>query len=137
MLDTTPKSGPYILTRANGKPWFTEKADDELGAAWRERMIASGLHDENYLAKAKNDPELKGVRLHFNDLRGTAVTLLAEAGCTIPEIVSITGHTLKSATTILEKYMARTRTLSDAAILKFENAPAADFANRLQTAETA
>jgi hypothetical protein len=82
-----------------------------------------------------NDPELKGVRLHFNDLRGTAVTLLAESGATIPEIVSITGHTLKSANAILEKYMARTRTLSDAAILKFENSPAAGFANRLQTSE--
>ncbi len=76
-----------------------------------------------------------GECLHFNDLRGTAVTLLAEAGCTIPEIVSITGHTLQSAHRILEKYMARTKAISDAAILKFENAPATSFANRLQTGQ--
>jgi hypothetical protein len=67
------------------------------------------------------------------DLRGTAVTLLAEAGCTVPEIVSITGHTLQSATRILEKYLARTKAISDAAIFKFENAQATDFANQLQT----
>jgi hypothetical protein len=48
-------------------------------------------------------------------------------------VVSITGHTLKSAYQILEKYLSRTQTLSDAAILKFENAKATDFANRLQT----
>ena len=34
----------------------------------------------------------------FNDQRGTAVTLLSEAGATIPQICSITGDTLQSAT---------------------------------------
>lgn len=36
--------------------------------------------------------------LRFNDQRGTAVTLLSEAGATIPQICSITRHTLQSAT---------------------------------------
>jgi hypothetical protein len=35
------------------------------------------------------------VELHFHDIRGTTITMLAEAGCTLPEIVSITGHTLR------------------------------------------
>jgi hypothetical protein len=96
----------------------------ELGSSWRERMEAAKMYRDDYLFETRSDPELKGKRLHFNDLRGTAVTLLAEAGCTIPEIVSITGHTLASATQILEKYMARTKTLSDAAMSKFENASA-------------
>ncbi len=38
--------------------------------------------------------------LHFHDLRGTAVTMLAEAGCTTPQIAAITGHSLKTVTTI-------------------------------------
>ena len=59
--------------------------------------------------------------------------MLAQAGCTIPEIVSITRRTMESTTKILEKYLARTQSLSDATILKFENATATDFANRLQT----
>ncbi len=33
--------------------------------------------------------------LHFNDLRGTAVTRLALSGATEAEIATITGHTLK------------------------------------------
>lgn len=122
MLDGAPKSGLFILTREDQRPWHTQKDDKALGKAWRAHMIEAGLYS--------SDPS---ERLHFNDLRGTAVTLLAEAGCTIPEIVAITGHSLTSASKILEKYLARTKTLSDAAIIKFENAPATGFANRLQT----
>jgi hypothetical protein len=36
--------------------------------------------------------------------------------CTIEQVVSIAGHTLKSATEILEKYLSQTRAFSDAAI---------------------
>ena len=62
-----------------------------------------------------------------------AVTLLSEAGNGIPQICAVTGHTLQSATRILEKYLAMTPALSKAAILAFENSPATAFANRLQT----
>ncbi len=40
------------------------------------------------------------------DLRATAVTWLALAGATIPEICAITGHSLKTATEILKHYLA-------------------------------
>jgi hypothetical protein len=68
--------------------------------------------------------------LHFHDIRGTTVTMLAEAGCTLPEIVSITGHTLRSAQEILDKYLARTSRLAESAIAKFENVLETDFAKR-------
>lgn len=71
--------------------------------------------------------------LHFHDLRGTAVTLLSAAGCTIPQICAITGHTLESATRILRHYLAQTEAIAKAAILRFENAPETAFANQLQT----
>jgi hypothetical protein len=58
--------------------------------------------------------------LHFHDLRGTAITMLTEAGCTIPEIAAITGHSLKHVTHILETYLSRTRQLADAAIIKLD-----------------
>jgi hypothetical protein len=35
----------------------------------------------------------------------------------------------------LEKYLDRAKAISDAAIIKFENAVATDFANRLQTGD--
>ena len=40
----------------------------------------------------------------FHDLRGTAVTRLALAGCTVPEIATITGDDLKTVETILSKH---------------------------------
>jgi len=70
--------------------------------------------------------------LHFHDIRGTTVTMLAEAGCTLPEIVSITGHTLRRAQDILDKYLARTSKLAASAIAKFENVTETESANGLQ-----
>lgn len=122
MLDTTPRIGPYILARPEGRPWFTEHDDKRMGKAWTAHMKACGLYDVD-----------KSERLEFRDLRGTAVTLLSEAGCAAPQIVAITGHSMQSAHRILERYLARTEALSQAAILRFENAPATAFANRLQT----
>ena len=49
-------------------------------------------------------PEL--VQLHFHDTRGTAITMLAEAGASVPEIAAITGHSY-----LLEMYLPRTRHL--------------------------
>jgi hypothetical protein len=42
------------------------------------------------------------VGLTFNDLRGTAVTRLGLVGCTEAQIVSITGHSLNDARSILD-----------------------------------
>ncbi len=139
MLDATPKTCFFILARANGRPWPTAKDNKRLAKEWDTRMKATPISSYNYLADTRKDADtdLKGERLHFNDLRGTAVTLLAEAGCTVPEIASITGHSFESADRILKKYLARTQKISDAAILKFENSPATAFANRLQTASIA
>lgn len=130
MLATSPRVGPYILTRSDGRPWFTAKNDKELGKAWRRRMADAGFYAKAFDEMTKEE---KAEQLHFNDLRGTAVTLLAEAGATVPQICAITGHTLASATRILERYMAMTKALATAAIHAFENAPETQFANRLQT----
>lgn len=116
MLDNMERRGPFILTRADGRPWHTAKDDKALGKAWRARCNEVGIVDR-----------------HFHDLRGTSVTLLAAARNEVPLIASVTGHTLKSAHTILEKYLARTPALAKAAIIAFENAPETQFANRLQT----
>ncbi|QCP86499.1 integrase [Cereibacter sphaeroides] len=130
MLETAPRTSTYILTRHDGRPWFTENNDKELGKAWRRHMEAAGFYPRPFAELTKQE---KAQHLHFNDLRGTAVTLLAEAGATVPQICAITGHTLASATRILERYLAMTEALSSAAIIAFENAPETAFANRLQT----
>lgn len=61
-------------------------------------------------------PSLAGFR--DQDLRDTAVTWLALAGCTVPEIAAVTGHSLQSITSVLEHYLARHPELADHAIAK-------------------
>lgn len=129
MLDGMKRRGPYILTRKDGRPWFTEKNDKELTKQWRAHMVACGLRSENYSDLPRS---VQSKYLRFNDLRGTAVMLLSEAGNGIPQICGVTGHTLESATRIIAKYLAMTPAFSKAAIMAFENSPATQFANRLQ-----
>ncbi len=77
----------------------------KTGQPWKKRYLAEEWE------KATTAAGIEG--LHFHDLRGTAVIMLAEAGCTVPMIASITGHSFKTVTSILEKYLARTRTLAE------------------------
>jgi integrase len=114
MLDELPRTSPLILNTKTGK-------------AFKKRYFASQWKSATEAAEIAD--------LHFNDLRGTAVTLLSEAGNTVQQVASVTGHSLRTVTNILEKYLARTRGLSDAAITNFENSPRTDFANRLQTSD--
>jgi integrase len=116
ILDATPRRAITILTTHDGKPW---KAD-HFRHEWRAATIA-----------AKRDG------LTFNDLRGTAVTRLADAGCTHAQIASITGHSLRSVAAILDKYLARTRVQADMAIEKLERLLKRQAAKRLQNGRAA
>ncbi len=99
LLDGMEKRGPLILMTASGRAWKKRYFNER----WTEVVKKAGITD-----------------LHFHDLRGTAVTMLAEAGCTVPEIAAVTGHTLKHVTHILETYLARTKSLADSAIVKLD-----------------
>jgi integrase len=114
LLDGLQRDSAVILTTKTGRPWKAR----HFKAQWERASKAAGIKD-----------------LHFHDLRGTAVTMLAEAGCTTPQIASITGHSLKTVTSILDRYLARTRVLAGEAIARFENARSTAFANQLQTTE--
>lgn len=67
-------------------------------------------------AAAKTQPSVRD--LNDGDLRRTAVTWLALAGATIPEICAITGHTLASANDILKHYLVLNPAMGDTAIRK-------------------
>ncbi|WP_207498654.1 site-specific integrase [Tritonibacter horizontis] len=59
--------------------------------------------------------------LTFHDLRGTAVTRLAIAGCSEAEIATITGHSMRDVGAILdEHYLSRDSELAESAIKKLE-----------------
>lgn len=54
----------------------------------------------------KTRPEMHDVV--FMTLRHTAVTRLAESGCEVPLIAAVTGHSLKTCLSIIDRYMIRT-----------------------------
>jgi integrase len=112
VLDGMPRVSPVILTTKTGRP-FKKRYFAEL---WERATEGAALVD-----------------LHFHDIRGTAITMLSEAGCTPQMIAPITGHSLKTIAMILDRYLARTRGLADQAIFAFENSKRTEFANRLQT----
>ena len=110
----------HVLLNSEGVPWtrsaFHTAWDRAFNAAFPEFRDVKGK-----AVKANPPPP----DLHFHDLRGTAITMLAEAGCTVPEIATITGHSLATVTKILERYLSRTRTLAQSAIAKLERKMAA------------
>jgi integrase len=127
MLDGMDHVSPLILTTKTGQSfkarYFAAMLDKTMTKAGLQSVTLPGLEQP--------------VELHFHDLRGTAVTLLSEANCTPQQIVTITGHSLKTVMLILERYLARTRGLAEQAIFNFENSPRTKFANQLQTSTTA
>jgi integrase len=123
MLDAMERTAALILTTKTGrafkKRYFARRWDEAMAAAGLQQVQIPGMETP--------------VDLHFHDLRGTAVTLLSEAGCTPQQVATITGHSLKTVHRILERYLARTRGLAEQAIFNFENSPRTKFANQLQT----
>jgi integrase len=94
------KKSPIIVLNSDGRPW-----------------TADGFRSS--FNKARDKAGITG--LTFNDLRGTAVTRLALAGCTEAQIVSITGHSLNDVRSILDAhYLHRDPELARAAIHKLE-----------------
>jgi integrase len=122
MLDGMERVSPLILTTKTGQA-FKKRYFARL---WDKAMCKANL--QSVLLPGSDQP----VELHFHDLRGTAVTLLSEAGCTPQQIATITGHSLKTVHRILERYLARTTGLAEQAIFNFENSPRTKFANQLQ-----
>lgn len=102
MLDAmlAERKAVTILTNTKGQPWTS----DGFRTSWDKAYKKAGIVD-----------------LHFHDLRGTAVTRLALAGATVPEIASITGHSLKTVQEILDKhYLGGRLELAEAAIKKLD-----------------
>ncbi|MGR3792963.1 tyrosine-type recombinase/integrase [Vannielia sp. SX4] len=99
-LNGTEKTAVTILTTVRNTAW----TESGFRASWRTACKAAGVEG-----------------LTFHDLRGTAVTRLALARCTTPEIATITGHSLKQVETILDAhYLSRDAKLALSAIRKRE-----------------
>jgi hypothetical protein len=75
LLEKTPRRSPIIMTNTKGRPW----KEHGFSSMWRRAKKAAGING-----------------LTFNDLRGTAVVRLAEAGCTIPRSHQLPGTLSKA-----------------------------------------
>src|SRR3546814_10483174 len=87
--------------------WSSDVCSSDLCECGSKRRHSVGIgHDQRH------------VPAWFMDARDTAVTKYAEAGCTIPEICSYTGHDPESAYKILKHYLALNDTMADSALAK-------------------
>lgn len=91
LLGEIPRRAETILTNTLCRPWC--KDGSSLRSAWRAALTLAGL---DKLGK------------HFHDLRGTAITCLADMGCTEAQIAAITGHSLEHVGKTLKAYLGRT-----------------------------
>lgn len=100
VLDGTRRRAAVICVTSRGTRW----TGDGFSASFRKACEAAGIEG-----------------LTFHDLRGTAVTRLALAGCTEAEIATITGHSLKTVGAMLDRhYLSRNAGLAESAIAKLE-----------------
>ncbi|CAH0143676.1 hypothetical protein SRABI05_00362 [Agrobacterium fabrum] len=72
-----------ILRNSRGGAWTS----DGFNTSWRKCCEKAGI-----------------TNLTFHDLRGTAITRMALAGCTVPEIAAVTGHSLKDVEAVLDMH---------------------------------
>ena len=99
VIENMPRSATVILTNNRGDAW----QPNAFRKAWGDAARRAGIVDRT-----------------FHDLRGTAVTRLAEAECSAAEIAAITGHSMRDVGAILDTYLARTDKIALAAIAKLE-----------------
>lgn len=92
-----------------GREWAGHMVRTEIdGVAYTEVYLS---HEATEVIRAAG---LTGKQ--FKDLRRSSVVRLAQAGCTIPEIAAITGHSYQQCEKILQTYLPRTTPLARAAI---------------------
>ena len=108
-----PEKQPYAVGMANDDLMVEQAARDSNGdkAAWRLKPCPS-------LMFINGAGELD--QKHDQDLRDTCVMLLDRAGCDLLTICDITGHSYRSAQTIVKHYRARNADRADAGIDRLE-----------------
>ena len=112
-LQSLPNS--FAVARSSTRPSLAMSgaAPNTGRASWTEDGFRTSW------GRASEKAGVDGRRCH--DLRGSAVTRLAKAGCSVPEIAAITGHSPKDADAILAThYLGGRFELAEAAILKLE-----------------
>jgi integrase len=111
VLAATPRTGTLMVIRE-------ETTNPHNGRRFPPRAYRADTFRGEFrlMAKAASIPD----DLEFRDLRRTAVVRLAEAGCSVPEIAAISGHSIGVTTKIMDVYCPRTSVMAGHAITKLE-----------------
>lgn len=99
-----------VLDKSHDSLYLVQR--DETGRPYQDRD-AWGVDFDKVRALAH---ESGAQWLLLRHLRHSVVVQLSRAGCTIPEIASITGHTIKNVHSILQKYLPRDTKLAQKAM---------------------
>ncbi|MDP1730670.1 MAG: site-specific integrase [Devosia sp.] len=95
-----PSELDVILLNTRGRAW----TGNGFSSSFRKATAYCGIED-----------------LTFHDTRGTAVTRLALAGSSVPQIATFTGHSLKDVEAILEvHYLNRDPRMAEDALVRLE-----------------
>lgn len=109
ILDEAYREGEYMFPRTlDGKPYTS----NELCKAF---------------ARIRSQLPHVDQKLQLRYLRHTVIVQLAMAGCTIPEIASVTGHLMGSVHRVLEHYLPRMPELAAVAMAKRHEATIHDM----------
>lgn len=99
--------------------------NESTGQPYNEHTFRHDFAEIRALAAAEwptftldDGAEVAMTDLRFMHLRHSAITELAIAGATVPQIASISGHTPKSVEQILNRYLVRNSELAEAAAAK-------------------
>lgn len=110
-------SANIVMDEARGRPYARRAYNDDFRRALDTAV--AGLKDAGSGAPIL-PPMASLADAHDQDLRDTAVTWLARAGCTNAEIAAITGHKPETITMILKHYLAPHAEIADNAMAKLE-----------------
>lgn len=101
ILDEGYRHGDYMFPSEDGRPF-------------------TGRHLCKVFARIRNGVPNFDPKVQLRQLRHTVVLELALAGCTIPEIASITSHAMQTVHRVLEHYLPRVSELAEQAVAKRE-----------------
>jgi integrase len=110
-----PHAATILVCEPTGQAWH-EDTFTKTFAAVRAAAAAGDVSKDGESAGRMPCPSVADA--WFMDLRDTAITNLAAAGATIPEICAISGHSERSAHQILRHYLALNPDMADSAIAK-------------------
>lgn len=117
-LGTLPaKDAPLFPSEETGEA-YTLRAFER---AWDKVRAAAAVDMPSLIGAdpSVREPTLQG-ELAARDLRRSGMVWAAQSGASIPQICSMSGHTLQSGLEILETYLPRQRLLADQAVAKLD-----------------